>query len=118
MLFPRVVDQHIEPSEAPYGWVDRLAAERLIAAVARDRLARTALALHQAARDRGARPRFDPGKKGRHRKRPTAELERIKRFLLDYSRREGNVTEITGVSGARESMAAIKTCAKAFKRRL
>lgn len=47
---------------------------------------------------------------------PRSELERIKAFLLDYSRREGNVTTINGVAGAREAMVAVKSCAKAFKR--
>jgi inorganic pyrophosphatase len=46
---------------------------------------------------------------------PPDELKGIKTFLLDYSSREGNATEITGTAGAREAMAAIKSCAKKFK---
>jgi inorganic pyrophosphatase len=48
---------------------------------------------------------------------PPAELNRIKNFLLDYSRREGNATEISGSAGVRETMNTIKACAKAFKRK-
>jgi inorganic pyrophosphatase len=47
---------------------------------------------------------------------PKAELEHIKRFLVEYSEFQGHKIEIGAVVGAKEAMATVKRCAKTFEK--
>jgi inorganic pyrophosphatase len=47
---------------------------------------------------------------------PADTLDEIKRFLVEYSARQGHRTEVTAIVGADEAMSTVKATRKAFKR--
>lgn len=47
---------------------------------------------------------------------PKKDLEDVKRFLVEYSSRQGHQINVEGVVGAKEAMSTIKTTVKAFKK--
>ncbi|GAC1498179.1 MAG: hypothetical protein NVS1B14_01050 [Vulcanimicrobiaceae bacterium] len=47
---------------------------------------------------------------------PKEKLDGMCRFLLEYSRREGNTVDLVGVSGVKEALKSIAIGAKKFRK--
>lgn len=48
---------------------------------------------------------------------PLEDLERIKAFLVEYSREQGHDTKITSVVGAEDALESIKRCMRRFQKK-